>query len=396
MLKKNDKLEEEFLEDDEQESQSQDEQFFLWEYLQEAGKPIVLYGTGDGAEKILSVMERYELEPICFAVSGDFGAKPDFRGYKVLPFEEVEKRYSDFVVLVCFGSERDEVIEMFHSIAAEYEVFVPDLPVTSDGELEIYTPEYIEANREKLDKVHKLFADDKSREVFDGWLQYRLSGRLDVLERLASPRDELLSLLKINKAKHDEFFIDAGAFKGDTVDEFLELVGQKGSESKTPKFKKIIAIEPDIKNYTTLRRKFYAYGKEIFCPVNAAAWSENRQLEFIVKSGKAGLVGDSAVEGSDRKVRTRQIEAVKIDSLVSEDDKPTLIKIDVEGAEAEVLGGARTVITRHRPKMLVSLYHRTEDMFFLPLLVQSFSSRYKLYLRKTRCIPGWEFQLICV
>jgi len=355
---------------------------FLWDYLKESGRRIVMYGTGDGADKILKVMEHYELKPVCFTASGDFTMKPAFRDYEVLPFDEVERRFPDFIVLVCFGTDKPQVLQSICDIAEEHEVYVPDVPVAGST---LYDSDYIESNREKLDTVRELFADDKSREVFDGWLEYRLSGKLDVLESIATPREELLSLLKFKK---DEFFIDAGAFKGDTVDEFLSLVGQKDSVQKTPKFKKIIAIEPDIKNYTALRRKFYAYGKGIFVPLNAAAWNKDEKVSFAVKSGRAGRVGTASLG------RTAEVDGVRIDSLVKEDDKVTFIKIDVEGAEAEVLNGAKSVITRCRPKMLVSLYHRAEDMFELPLMIQSLNPRYKFYLRKTRCIPGWEFQLI--
>jgi TfoX/Sxy family transcriptional regulator of competence genes len=75
------------------------------------------------------------------------------------------------------------------------------------------------------------------------------------------------------------------------------------------------------------------------------------------------------------------------------DIPPTFIKIDTEGGEAAVIEGAKNVIMQHRPKMLVSLYHRPEDMFRLPLLIHSYVQGYKFALRKTRCLPGWEFQL---
>jgi FkbM family methyltransferase len=370
-------------------------EFFLWEYLQNAGRPIVLLGTGDGADKMLAVMKRYGLRPACFTATGDFGMKPDFRGYKVLTFAEVEKRYKNFIVLICFGSDKAEVIENICRIIGEHESYAPDLPVVTDfesgTEFEIYTPDYLLEHSESIEKARKLFArspDSKnSLQVFDGWLEYRLSGKLDVLERISSPREELFGLLKLKN--NDEYFVDAGAFKGDTVEEFLKITGS----TETANFTKIIAIEPDIKNYTLLRRKFYALGSAIFAPTNAAAWNADETLTFSVKSGKAGnvLQGEKLDEHTGRVV---QVKGVKIDTLCGEVDKPTFIKIDVEGAERQVIEGAKTVITRHRPKMLVSLYHRPQDMFELPLLLHSYCAGYKFALRKTRCIPGWEFQLV--
>jgi FkbM family methyltransferase len=363
-----------------EQSQEPEAQFFLWDYLKEADRPIIMYGTGDGADKILAVMKRYGLQPACFTKSGNvssFSMNVTFRDYQVMPFEEVERKFgADFIILLCFGTNKPEILERLYALAEKYELYAPDVPVAgNEDSWEIYDPEYIETHYEKIEKVRKLLADEKSHEVFDGWLEYRLSGKIDILDKIATPREEMLSLLKF---KENEVFIDAGAFKGDTAEEFLNATGGK--------FTKITAIEPDAKNYMALRRKFYAYGSGIFAPLNAVAWSEDEPVEFTVKSGKAGGVG---VKGG----RVKQIQGVKIDTLCDK-EAATYIKIDVEGAEAEVLKGAKSTITKHRPKMLVSLYHRNEDLFELPLMLHSFYPKYKFYLRKTRCLPGWEFELI--
>ena len=72
------------------------------------------------------------------------------------------------------------------------------------------------------------------------------------------------------------------------------------------------------------------------------------------------------------------------------------IKYDVEGSESEALDGSKTVIQRDKPKLLVSLYHRTEDMFALPLKVKKLNPAYKLYLRQHPYIPAWDMNLYCI
>ena len=47
-------------------------------------------------------------------------------------------------------------------------------------------------------------------------------------------------------------------------------------------------------------------------------------------------------------------------------------------------------ITRHRPKMLLSAYHRTEDLFALPLQVLELQPDYRLYLRHYPYLPAWD------
>lgn len=56
-------------------------------------------------------------------------------------------------------------------------------------------------------------------------------------------------------------------------------------------------------------------------------------------------------------------------------------------------GAARTVGT-YKPKLIVSCYHRSEDLFALPELVFSLRRDYRMYFRRKRCIPAWECEFV--
>ena len=71
-------------------------------------------------------------------------------------------------------------------------------------------------------------------------------------------------------------------------------------------------------------------------------------------------------------------------------DKVSFIKFDVEGSELEAIEGARETILRDRPVMKIACYHRSEDVFTLIRKVLSIRPDYKVYMRHTRCIPGWD------
>ena len=77
-------------------------------------------------------------------------------------------------------------------------------------------------------------------------------------------------------------------------------------------------------------------------------------------------------------------------------EKIDYIKYDVEGAEREALEGSREVILRDNPCLLVSLYHRSRDIFELINYIKDEYPQYSLYLRRLRCLPAWEIDLICV
>lgn len=59
----------------------------------------------------------------------------------------------------------------------------------------------------------------------------------------------------------------------------------------------------------------------------------------------------------------------------------TFLKMDVEGAEEEVLKGARNTIMQQHPRLAVSVYHKLSDIQTLPELILSYYPGYRLYLR---------------
>ena len=72
------------------------------------------------------------------------------------------------------------------------------------------------------------------------------------------------------------------------------------------------------------------------------------------------------------------------------------IKFDVEGAEKEALMGCEKTIAAYRPDLCISLYHRSGDIFNLPLMLEKASPGYSMFLRRVRCLPAWEINLYAV
>jgi len=89
---------------------------------------------------------------------------------------------------------------------------------------------------------------------------------------------------------------------------------------------------------------------------------------------------------------------IEADSLYNHtnDLRPDYIKYDVEGSEKEALLGSVKTIQSCRPKLLVSLYHRSEDLFALPLFLKEISPDYNFYLRKLPYVPAWDLNLYAI
>ena len=78
----------------------------LWQYLSSSKKSIVMYGMGNGADKIIGVCDRYGIEISDFFASDGFVRGQIFHGKKVLSFSQIKEKYGkdNIIVLVAFAS----------------------------------------------------------------------------------------------------------------------------------------------------------------------------------------------------------------------------------------------------------------------------------------------------
>ena len=114
---------------------------------------------------------------------------------------------------------------------------------------------------------------------------------------------------------------------------------------------------------------------------------EGEQI-FSARGGR-----NSALAESGKKLRP--VEMTSVDALLQ--GKPVdYIKMDVEGAERETLLGCRQTIAAWKPQLSVAAYHRTGDLWELPLLVKELCPEYRLYLRRHKYVPAWEILLYAI
>ena len=126
----------------------------LWSYLKQTEKPIVMYGMGNGADKIIERLDALGIAVSDFFASDGFVRGHSFHGKKVLSFSEIKEKYSDFIILLSFASSLDGVLDYFYSLNSQYEMYAPDVPVTGGGTFDI---DFYNQNKESLEKSRLLF-----------------------------------------------------------------------------------------------------------------------------------------------------------------------------------------------------------------------------------------------
>lgn len=347
---------------------------YLWDYLHSCQKPILLYGMGNGGDKIFELAEQHHISISGVFASDDHAGGQIFHGHTVVSFKEILKEFPNPVILLAFGTERPELIAHIRSIAGRYTVLSPDLPLCGGTHI---SPDYVTNEKTRIEAARSLLADEISKSVFDELLTFKLSGELAPLFRCETPQDEGFSLLTLTSR---ERYLDLGAFTGDTIETFLRLTEGKYSS--------IDAFEPDQRNFKKLQANTHTLNNITLHPY--ASWMEEATLTFTGKGGRnVGILTDVA----GKKMHIHQVEAKSIDSL---NQDFTFVKMDVEGAEAQTLLGMRDTLLRCHPKLQISAYHKTDDFITLPLLLEALCPGYKMYLRHHPSLPAWEIQMYCI
>ena len=214
-------------------------------------------------------------------------------------------------------------------------------------------------------------------------VNYKLSGDIAYIKSTHSDFAEVYR--DILKAEDFETVADLGAYNGDTLREIKPFA---------PKLKTAIAFEPDRRNHKKLCD--YAQNETFYIEAHqTAAWSHKDTLFFDGSGNRNSTLTSSDSLPVTKGAKIVEADADSLDSILA-DRRVDYIKYDVEGSEREAVEGSKTAIERHRPALLISLYHRSEDIYELPLLIHERYPDYKLYIRRREYIPAWDTVLIAV
>jgi FkbM family methyltransferase len=141
--------------------------------------------------------------------------------------------------------------------------------------------------------------------------------------------------------------IDVGAHIGYYTLVFAKCTGADG---------RVYSFEPLPANFDLLQKNVRLNDLRQVHTIPKAVFSRNQEITLTVPddqphSGNGSMYLQAGV------AQTR-INAVSLDSFCKESEiRPDVLKMDVEGAEYEVLMGAREIIEQCRPKLLIELHH---------------------------------------
>jgi FkbM family methyltransferase len=228
-------------------------------------------------------------------------------------------------------------------------VFWLDSPFWGQGDLMLAL--------EQAREAFEAFADEASARLFWGELCARALGEARLR---AAPEPGQYAPASLPRWSEPVRLVDAGAFNGDTL-RFFDREGLRVQQA--------LCFEPDLANFESLAASRPA-GMDAMCwPLGLS--DRAKTLRFRLDGAASSRLSE---EGE------AVVQCVGLDQAAP-GFGPTLVKMDIEGAELDALDGARESIARHRPALAVSAYHLPEHLWLVPLKLRELAPGRPLCLR---------------
>lgn len=272
------------------------------------------------------------------------------------PHVLLEENLDELVVLIS-GLHTSEMGKQLHEIGVKN--YFSEFWMTTD--MKDFIQQDIDDN--KILSLFDILSDEQSKEIVKNIVFKRKNGIMDYSDICSFEKSEYF-LDEFWKPGEQEVFVDAGGYTGDTIEEFLDWT--KGH------FKRIYSFEPQTDKALHIKKNLWRYvGNENIRFSQVGVWSKETLVDFID--------GDDRVSGRIGENSGNKISTIALDEAIQE--AVTFIKMDIEGAEIEAIKGAEGHIKNDKPKLAISIYHKPNDLWEIPLLIHKLAPEYKLYIR---------------
>lgn len=163
----------------------------------------------------------------------------------------------------------------------------------------------------------------------------------------------------------NEICLDVGTWDSTTLREFISFCNEN--------YKEIIAFEADPLRQETILSEVQEYAIE---RTRLIAKGASNMEGFLYFEGMGSML-TKVDEPTDKSV---SLEVTTIDTI-AQNLPVTMIKMDIEGSELDALEGAKEVISRNKPRLLISIYHKLDDIITIPRFLSNLVPEYRFYLR---------------
>lgn len=330
-------------------------------------KKICIYPMGIAGKSMRDKLLSKGIETDCFCDTNEKLWGSSYHGVTCISLPELIQMNQDELIVIVESLYYKEIKEQLVKSGIQNIVRIYFEKIA----IEEYIQEHEEEVRQKIAQVIDICADERSKEVYRhiaaAWFMDEVDD--DYFEPIYSKGQYFDP--ELIKLKEDEVFVDAGAYIGDTAEQFLEACNGK--------FEKAFLFELDPVIYEKLCQNV----KQLNANSTGAGVIECRPYGLSDFTGQVEIVsGDSTSSVAGRQRRSGGVVAkvTTIDESLSGEDV-SFIKMDIEGAEMSALRGSRSLIENRKPLLAICIYHGILDLLNVPLYLKVLVPEYQIYIR---------------
>ena len=214
------------------------------------------------------------------------------------------------------------------------------------------------------------------------WLVTRRARGTENGLALLSPKPKFLGPLTLKgfENRFERFFkiedgdtvLDVGACIGDTTVPMAIKTGEKGI---------VIAVEPEPNNISFLKANTSKFNNVWI--IEKAAWNRKETVRFYIHPS---IMGHSIIDQFKHYI---EVQADTLDNIVKAWDRIDFAKIDVQGAELQVLEGAEEMLKKTRKIVVETHYHGERALY--PKVSNFLKTRgFTVRVTPDRIVHAWE------
>ena len=329
-------------------------------------KPVILFGAAQMGKIYLHLCKKNKINVLAFVDNNQAKSGKKLDGKDIISISELMRFPKDIQIIITSIYD-EEILNQLRKIGFAriwpHSFFCTLYPRKFTNPYWQNSLDDIFRDKDKILACFDLFKDKMSRKTFLELIKYRLFLDRKCIKKIKQPQEKEYFDKKLINLNQTEILNDGGAYDGDTVKKFKKVTSDN--------YVAIYAFEPDRYQFKKLKR-------------NIKKWKDKRIKIYpyaLAKKEKYLAFTNDATLGS--RITTESVSTIKAISLDKffRKKRTTLIKLDIEGAEEDVLRGAKKTITAHLPTLAICIYHKSTDLWRIPLLIKKYGPNYSFYLR---------------
>lgn len=346
---------------------------------------VVCWGAGSKGRQTLALLKEKGIGPVAFCDNNPGLAGEYIEDIPIMDYEAIKKKYERYCICItCTLSNALEIYDMLQNRGEHNDIYFVSNPFKAENKF-LDISEMIQGKREYEESYNALF-DEESKKLFVDFLNWKITGDLTIINKRTESSWLEFFDEKIIPQEEDYFYIDVGAYTGDSICRFLALT--KG------KYAGIMAFEPDDNNFEALKSLIVNGRLERIETIKEGLWSEEGEKVFYMRDGNGTYESANFFRNVTSTLCNRLLEegggnskTVTVKTLDSYLDKlgdknRILLKIDALASEGAIIRGGRKLIKYKKPIIVMEYGTHSEYVASLIPDLRELRPDYKFYLRQ--------------